>query len=106
MILSRFVVLSVSLIQKVSPFQGIVYGGGRHASDMVVAPLVAVLHKASDTGFSLVMDPADAGLAWYAPSEETPCADDSPMKTNQSRFKRRARGTRHLVCSWHAQWLC
>jgi hypothetical protein len=42
---------------------GIVYGGGG-ASDMIVAPLVTVLHNATDTGFSLVMDPADPGLAW------------------------------------------
>ena len=41
-----------------------VYGGGVHASDMVVAPIVAVLHPASDTGFSLQMHPGDAGLAW------------------------------------------
>eukprot|EP01051_Picozoa_sp_SAG22_P007711 SAG22_NODE_552_length_9177_cov_15.661489_5_plen_659_part_00 len=41
---------------------GIVYA---HAgADMVVAPLVAVLHPGSDTGFSMQMNPADPGLAW------------------------------------------
>ena len=43
---------------------GIVYGGGVTASDMVVAPVIAVLHNDSDSGFSLQMNPADAGLAW------------------------------------------
>ena len=31
---------------------------------MVVAPLVAVLHPASDRGWSLQMDPSEPGLAW------------------------------------------
>ena len=43
---------------------GIVYGGGVHASDLLVAPLVAVLHNDSDAGFSLQMNPSDPGLAW------------------------------------------
>ena len=30
---------------------------------MVVAPLIAVLHPASDTGFSVQMDPSDLGTA-------------------------------------------
>ena len=43
---------------------GIVYGDAGSAADMVVAPVVTVLHTATDAGFSLVMNPADAGLAW------------------------------------------
>jgi hypothetical protein len=43
---------------------GIVYGGSGSSADMVVAPIVTVLHNETDTGFSIVMDPADPGLAW------------------------------------------
>ena len=42
---------------------GIVYGG-QPGSDMVVAPIVSILHHGSDSGFSLVMKPDDPGLAW------------------------------------------
>jgi hypothetical protein len=40
---------------------GRVYQGG---DDMVVAPLVAVLHPPSDTGWSFQMDPTEPGMAW------------------------------------------
>ena len=41
---------------------GIVYHSG--GKDMVVAPLVAVLHPHSDKGWSLQMDPTEPGMAW------------------------------------------
>ena len=40
---------------------GRVYAGG---PDMIVAPLVAVIHPSTDTGFSVQMDPSDPGTAW------------------------------------------
>ena len=43
---------------------GIVYGNGPHTSDMVVAPLVAVLDPGQQRGFSVQMSPDDPGTAY------------------------------------------
>ena len=54
---------------------GRVYGSPK-GTDMVVAPIVAVLHGASNTGFSLHMDPGDPGIAWAENCLESTTSDN------------------------------